>query len=176
MNKFRCFQPINFDGAEFDSFRYQGSFLILKIILWDGEECELVFKNPLFFSSEMSFFGFRPYEVMDRTLLKEYILDIDAEKMEKCKIFCFQDLNENPAIIVVAESGEPTKLLMDHGEGKAWHPRHHGPHVHVETKINPAISGDYKNNIYVHKPPGYTRGPTGFIPGENLPNLTIPKQ
>lgn len=105
MSKLRCFQPINFDGAEFDSFRYHGSFLILKIILWDGEECELEFKNPCFFSTEMSFFGFRPYEVTDIVLLKDYI-DVEEKQLEKYKIFCFEDLNEIPAVIVVAESGE----------------------------------------------------------------------
>lgn len=109
MTKTKCFRPISFDDAEFDSFRLENETLIIKVILWDGEECEIVFKNTLFFSKEMSYLGFMPYEMTEIDILKEYI-NFDANLLEKYKVFCFEDLNDNPAAIVVAESGVPRKL------------------------------------------------------------------
>lgn len=109
MSKIKCFRPISFDDAEFGSFRFKDNTLTIKVILWDCEVCEIEFTNTIFFSKEQIDLGFMPYEMSDINLLKEYI-KVEDNLLEKFKIFCFEDIDDNPAAIVVAESGIARKI------------------------------------------------------------------
>jgi len=52
----------------------------------------------------------------------------------------------------------------------AWNARHHGPHYHVEVRIDPTKSWNASGNVGKIKPPGYTPGSgTAFVPGESFP-------
>lgn len=54
--------------------------------------------------------------------------------------------------------------------GETFAPRHHGPHYHVEIRIDPSKSWNNANNVTKLKPPGYAPGEgTGFVPGERFP-------
>ncbi len=54
--------------------------------------------------------------------------------------------------------------------GENFSPRHHGPHYHVEVRINPNKSWNNKGNVIKIEPPTYVKGEgTGFLPGEPFP-------
>lgn len=56
--------------------------------------------------------------------------------------------------------------------GEIENPRHHGLHFHVEKLVKAGKSWNKRRNVTKLHPAGYVFGQgTGFIPGEDIPNL-----
>jgi RHS repeat-associated protein len=77
---------------------------------------------------------------------------------------------------VIWEPSDHIRIRMEsHPEGlslgdSGFNPRHHGTHFHVETRADPSLSWNNKNNVTKILPPGYAPGSgTAFLPGELFP-------